>query len=53
MPEQGRENSLRIDPTSVVIHHVDWVKYHCTEHQVNRYRLVLADGSAASDDIEF
>lgn len=53
MPEQGRENSLRVDPTSVVIHHVDWVKYHCTEHQVNRYRLVLTDGSDASDDIEF
>jgi hypothetical protein len=31
-------STLMIDPGSVVVHHVNWVKYKCTPHKVVRSR---------------
>lgn len=34
-----RSSALRIDPTSVMVHHVRRVKYECDEHSVSRTRF--------------
>jgi hypothetical protein len=33
-----REATLRVDPTSVEVHHVDWVRVRCTPYKVDRRR---------------
>lgn len=35
-----REATLRVDPVTVKVHHVEWVNYHCTPHSVARSRHV-------------
>jgi hypothetical protein len=38
-----REATLRVDPTSVEVHHVDWVQVQCTSHKVDRHRSEKRD----------
>ncbi|OON62469.1 hypothetical protein B0920_03140 [Massilia sp. KIM] len=47
---------LRVDPSSVVVHHVQWVNYHCEPHAVDRHRYTRAaesDSSPFSFDEDF
>lgn len=34
-----RDFTLRVDPAWVVVHHVDWVSYRSTTHEVSRHRF--------------
>lgn len=38
-----RDKTLRIDPKSVEVHHVDWVQVQCTPHTVDRHRSEKLD----------
>lgn len=33
-----RETTLRINPATVEVHHVEWVQFHCETHAVSRHR---------------
>lgn len=39
----SRDFTLRVDPASVVVHHVDWVRYRSTTHEVSRHRFEKYD----------
>ncbi|NKI68072.1 RES domain-containing protein [Collimonas pratensis] len=36
--KDSRQSALRIDPQSVVVHHIEWVEYHDSNYKVDRYR---------------
>jgi hypothetical protein len=38
-----RESTLRVDPKSIAVHHVEWVEYKCTIHNVDRNRSEKRD----------
>lgn len=38
-----REATLRVDPMSLEVHHVDWVEVHCTTYKVDRHRSEKRD----------
>lgn len=41
--DDTRAPSLRIDPLTVKVHHVDWADYNCTTHEVPRHRFEKRD----------